>query len=111
MDRSEVITLVSTVKTQDAFGVWRIAPSLRDVFCQVNSVTRAEFFEGGRNGLNPEYRFTMFAGDYEGEQTVIYNGLSYSVYRTYHARTDTLELYVERKGGTNDVAAEVGDDG
>ena len=111
MDRSEVITLVSTVKTQDEYGVWRTTPTLRDVFCQVDSVTRNEFFEAGRNGLNPEYRFTMFFGDYDGEQTVIYNGLSYSVYRTYHARTDVLELYVERKGGTNDVSALVGDDG
>ena len=111
MDRSEVITLVSTVKTQDEYGVWRTTPTQKDVFCQVDSVTRAEFFEAGRNGLNPEFRFTLFAGDYNGEQTVIYKGLSYAVYRTYHARTDVLELYVERKGGTNDVSALVGDDG
>lgn len=103
MDRSNVITLVSTVKTQDELGVWRETPSPRDVFCQVDSVTRNEFFEGGRNGLNPQYRFTVFAGDYEGEQTVIYNGLPYAIYRTYHARTDELELYAERKGGTNSV--------
>lgn len=111
MDRSEVITLVSTAKTQDAFGVWRETPSGRKVFCQVDSVTRNEFFEGGRNGLNPQYRFTVFFGDYKGEQTVIYKGLPYAVYRTFHARTDTLELYVERKGGSNDVSALVGDDG
>lgn len=103
MDRSEVITLVSTVKTQDEFGVWRETASGRDVFCQVDSVTRDEFFDGGRNGLNPQYRFTVFFGDYNGEQTVIYNGLPYAVYRTYLARKDVLELYVERKGGTNSV--------
>lgn len=101
MDRSNVITLLSTAKTQDEFGVWQETETSRDVFCQVNSVTRAEFFDGGRNGLNPEYRFTLFFGDYDGEQTVIYNGKAYAVYRTYHARTDVIELYAERKGGTN----------
>jgi SPP1 family predicted phage head-tail adaptor len=101
MDRSNVISLVSTGQTQDAFGVWRQTETKRDVFCQVDSVTRAEFFEAGRSGLNPEYRFTLFAGDYNGESIVIFNGKAYSVYRTYHARTDEIELYVERKGGTN----------
>lgn len=101
MDRSNVISLVSTSQTQDAFGVWRQTETKRDVFCQVDSVTRAEFFEAGRSGLNPEYRFTLFAGDYNGESIVIFGGKAYSVYRTYHARTDEIELYVERKGGTN----------
>ena len=101
MDRSEVITLVSERKTQNDFGVWETTKTSRDVFCQVDSVTRSEFFEAGRNGLNPKFRFTMFAGDYEGEQIVIYKGKSYGVYRTHIGRTDDIELYVERKGGTN----------
>lgn len=101
MDRSDVITLVSETKTQDTNGVWRTETAERDVFCQVNSITRAEFFDAGRNGLNPEYSFSMFFDDYNGERTVRYNGNTYGVYRTYHGRTDVLELYVERKGGTN----------
>ena len=101
MDRSDIITLLAETKTQNAYGVWVTTLSNRDVFCQVDSVTRAEFFEGGRNGLNPEYRMTMFAGDYQGERLLIYNQSTYSVYRTYQGRNDTIELYVERKGGSN----------
>lgn len=101
MDRSDVITLVGYTQTQDAFGVWQSTKTQRDVFCSVDSVTRQEYFEGGRNGLNPEYRITMFFGDYNGEDTILYNGKAYGVYRTYHAKTDVLELYVERKGGVN----------
>lgn len=101
MDRSDIVTLVGFTRTQDEFGVWRSTPSERQVFCSVDSVTREEYFEGGRNGLNPEYRITMFFGDYNGENTVVYNGNAYGVYRTYHATTDELELYVERKGGVN----------
>lgn len=101
MDRSTPIMLLSTTKAQDAYGVWRESPTRRMVFCQVDSVTRAEFFDGGRNGLNPEYRMTMFFGDYNGEKLLSYNDQTYSVYRTYQGKNDTIELYVERKGGTN----------
>ena len=101
MDRSDVITLVSETREQDAHGIWRSATRRKKIFCQVNSVTRAEFFEGGRNGLNPEYVFTVFFGDYSDEEMLIYNGKTYSIYRTYRGRGDELELYAERKGVTN----------
>ena len=101
MDRSNVITLVATTRTQDDYGRWVAEETKRDVFCQVDSVARSEFFDAGRNGLNPEFRFRVFFGDYNGEQLVIYDGKYYSVYRTFHGKTDEIELYVERKGGTN----------
>lgn len=101
MNRSVQITLLSTEKTQDAYGVWKETPVKRNVFCQLDSVTRAEFFEGGRNGLNPEFRMKMFFGDYNGEKLLVYNGQTYSIYRTFQGNTDIVELYVERKGGTN----------
>ena len=107
MDRSDVINLISMTRTQDEYGRWIATPTAKEVYCQVESVTRAEFFDAGRNGLNPEYRFTMFFGDYSGESIVEYQGKTYAVYRTYLRRTDIIELYVERKGGTNksDVSA------
>lgn len=101
MDRSNVITLIGQKKTQNEYGVWESTETKRDVFCDVSSVTRAEFFDCGRNGLNPEYVFIMFYGDYNGETIVEYNGNRYAIYRTFHARTDVIELYAERKGGTN----------
>lgn len=101
MDRSNVIKLISSTKTQDENGVWRETLSRRQVFCNVSSVTASEFFEGGRNGLNPEFRMTIFAGDYQGETMLEFNGKTYAIYRTYIDRNDNLELYVERKGGTN----------
>lgn len=101
MDRSDVLTLLSVTKSQNQYGVWEKTITERQVFCQVDSVTRAEFFEAGRNGLNPEYRFTVFFDDYQGEETCVYKGKAYGIYRTYHSSTDKLELYVQRKGGTN----------
>lgn len=101
MDRSEELTLISQTNVQDANGIWQTTETKTVVFCQCNSVTRNEFFEGGRNGLNPEHEFTVFFADYNGEKVVEYKGQRYAVYRTYHARTDELELYVQREGGVN----------
>lgn len=100
MDRSNVITLIGRSRQQDEYGVWRDnVDTRRDVFCQVNSVSRAEFFSAGQSGLKPEFMFTVFSGDYEGEQLAEFNGVIYSIYRTYHARNDTTELYVQRREG------------
>lgn len=104
MDRSNIVRLIGDTYTQDSNGIWQSTPTERQVFCQVNSVTRNEFFEGGRNGLNPEFRVTMFRYDYQGERVLRYQGNTYSIYRTYNNRDDTIELYVERTGGTNGIA-------
>ena len=100
-----VIYLLSTTASEkNKYGVYEKTKTPREVFCKVDNVTRAEFFGGGRNGLNPQYKFTMFSGDYEGEDTVIYNDLPYGVYRTFNPAMDTVELYCERKGGANGLA-------
>lgn len=101
MDRSDVITLIKSTRTRDAYGRWIPQETTKDVYVQVDSITRSEFYEGGRNGLNPEYRFRLFFGDYGGETECEFHGLRYSIYRTYLRRNDVLELYVERKGGSN----------
>ena len=41
MDRSNVITLLSNARSQDATGVWRDGEETqREIFCQVDSVSR-----------------------------------------------------------------------
>lgn len=101
MDRSNTCELLAVTKAKDEYGVICETVTARTVYCSVQSVTRAEFFDAGRSGLNPEYRLTMFAWDYQGEPMLRYNGKTYSIYRTYVSKTDEIELYVERKGGTN----------
>lgn len=98
----DVISIVSVTMEADENGIEQETKATREVFCSVESVTRAEFFEGGRAGLNPEYVFIVFAADYHGEPIIIYKEKAYAVYRTYHVPgTDYMELYAERKGGTN----------
>lgn len=101
MDRSDELKLIAQTQEQDQNGVWRKTETARKIFVQVGSVTRTEFFEGGRNGLNPAYVFRCFFADYNGETICEYAGKRYAIYRTYLGRNDVLELYAERKGGTN----------
>lgn len=97
-----VLDLIAVQKARDGNGVWRTRETAREVFCRVGSVTRREFHDAGRNGLNPELKFTVFAGDYNGETLIGYEGRSYAVYRTYYVPgTDDLEIYVRREGGAN----------
>lgn len=101
MDRSDVIYLLSPKQTKTAQGITVTTYQERLVFCRVQSVTRAEFFDAGRNGLNPDFEFIIFAGDYDGERLVRYHDQTYAVYRTYLAKNDNMELYVQREGGAN----------
>lgn len=94
------IKLIAVTQTPDAIGVPVLAESVREIFCTADSVTRREFFEAGRNGLNPEWKFTVFAPDYGGELTVEFEGRRYGVYRSYRlGNSDYMELYAERKAG------------
>lgn len=98
-----VITLIKpSERYQDDYGTWRDGEEVRrEIFAQMNSVSRNEFFSGGNAGFRPEYQFTVFAAEYDGEDLCEYEGKTYSVYRTYHVPgTDYLELYVQRKVGT-----------
>lgn len=99
MDRSTPIELVVETWERDAYGVNQKTETYREIYANVQSVNRAEFFEGGRNGFNPEYVMTVFFGDYGGEKVLRYEGTRYTIYRTYQRRNDELELYVERREG------------
>ena len=99
------LILVAQRREKNKYGVERPVNTFSEpIKCKVSDVYGREFFEGGRNGLNPEYQFVIFAGDYEGESILEYNGQAYAIYRHYHVPgTDYMELYAQREGGTNGV--------
>lgn len=99
MDRSIVFTLLTVERAQDTFGQWTEQVTRSTVYGQISSVSMDEFFAGGQNGYKPEYRITMFSPDYNDEQRCEIDGVEYSIYRVYRGRTDTVELYVERRAG------------
>lgn len=96
-----VLTLIKEVPQKDENGVFRTQKTERVVMAKKGSVTRSEFFNGGRTGLNPQCVFSVFQGDYDGETICAYEGKSYAIYRTYEPDEDYIELYCQREGGTN----------
>ena len=101
MDRSTPINLISVTWQPDIYGIQQPTETTKKIFANVKSVTRDEFFNGGRNGLNPELGLTVFFGDYDGEKIAEVNGTRYTIYRTDQLRNDTIELYTERRAGND----------
>ena len=101
MDRSDIICLLTPTSLKTPQGVTVTTYEERVVFCRVRSISRSEFYDAGRNGLNPDFEFIVFAGDYNGERLARYKGNTYAIYRTYYGKNDNLELYVQREGGVN----------
>lgn len=96
-----MITLISETKSQNQYGVYESTYTRKNVYAAVNSASAKEFFEGGKIGIRPDFRMTVFGGDYDGEEVLEYDGKLYSIYRTYQSGTDLIELYVEARGGTD----------
>lgn len=95
---TDVITLITQTITTDKYGNEVATETEKTIYCEVDSVSQSEFFAAENTELNPEYKFTIFFGDYDGQSLVKFNGARYSVYRTYRTGDD-LELYTERKIG------------
>ena len=78
------------------------------LYAELSSVSQTEFFSGGRLGLQPSLKVTLYDFEYNNEPIVkVYFSAEkvklYSVYRTYCVNgTDKIELYLEERGGTKD---------
>ena len=97
---NDFITLVAKTYEKDTKGVSRSTESLNEnVPALVKSAGSQEYFEGGRNGLNPQFEFTIRTIDYAGEETAIYEGKRYAIYRTYRKSPDFIELHVQKESG------------
>ena len=97
----DVLILISADMIQNAFGEFtESGERRREIFGSVSSVNRAEWYEAGRTGMNPEIVFTTPSVNYCFESEAEFYGIRYGIYRTYLIRdTDEIELYLERKAG------------
>lgn len=97
----ESAELVTITFKDDEYGVPVKVETGRKVYGNYDSLTATEIFDGGRDGLNPELRFTMLELDYKDETILVRGDKRYAVYRTYRPGNGKVELYCERKGGKN----------
>lgn len=69
----------------------------RFVYCEIKSVGRREAYEAMGHGYRPVYVFVLSqAFDYQDEKLIRYNGVLYSIIRTYETEADAIELTAER---------------
>lgn len=95
------VSLITETQTQDSIGQVTTSEATTDVIAEVKSITQSEFMQGKQGGLSPAYVFEVSVFAYSGQKIVVYNGNRYSVYRTYEADENTIELYCEYEVGTN----------
>lgn len=79
----DVVSLVNEAPA--AHGIFEAhTETATQVFCQVESVSRTEYWHALQNGLEPSYvlRISEYA-DYAGQKVVIFRGRRYRVLRTY----------------------------
>lgn len=102
---TDILTLIQRTPARDDQGDPALLETRRDVFCGVRSIGQQEFYQASATDFHPELKLVMADYlDYRDERLVEYNGIRYSVIRTYRAGQE-LELTVERAaaedGGLN----------
>lgn len=97
MNIAEKISLVTKTYTVDSIGQRVETRTTTDVFALVESASQSEFFNGGQNGLRPEYKFSVYLNEYSGQETLIYKNVSYTIYRTYRRKDGRIELHTQRE--------------
>jgi len=93
-----IATLIGKTYTLDSIGNSIATETSTTIFVDEKSITRQEWSEAGRQGLNPAVLLVTPSINYSGQDTVEYNSQRYAVYRTYEVGED-VELYLELKGG------------
>lgn len=90
---SDVITLISEKTVgQDADGYKKIQETRREVYADVQSVKRSEFFEALKAGVKEVIAFQVSCHDYKNEKILEYDGIRYHVERSYRTNPDMMEL-------------------
>lgn len=90
-----------TVTSFDEFGNPTKTRTTSEIFCDIRSVTRSEFYSAAQSGLAPSLVLRIsHAVDYNGQKLVEVEGDLYSVIRAYRAPdTDAVELTLQPKIG------------
>lgn len=101
MTRINKITLISQQITTDAIGQQVASETTLDIIAEVRSCTQSEYMNARQNGITPVYNFRVSVFAYSGQRFIEFEGVRYSVYRTYEADDNTIELYTEYETGVS----------
>lgn len=89
---SDVITLIAESTSQDEDGYQIATETATEIYADVKSVKRTEFYDALRSGITETAVFTIFIHDYDKQRLIDYNGIRYKVERVYQTGLDRAEL-------------------
>ncbi len=101
MDNTIKITLIGQTYEKDKFGQWVPEETTRTIWGRKSPITRAEWGEAGRQGVNPSFQVKVRTQEYRGELVAEVKGSRYGIYRTYEDG-EVTELYLEQKVGDHE---------
>lgn len=93
---NDVCKLLSEAVSYDELLNPIITDTAKEVFCELKSVTQAEFYAAAQSGLRPELKLVLADYyDYDGETAVEYDDKRYKILRTYRTGV-SIELICQR---------------
>ena len=96
----DLLTLITEAYTQNAIGEQIATETRVEVWAHIMSASRAEWYEGGKAGLQPAYVAETPIVNYGGQKLCEWRGRRYAIYRTYFRDgSDLIELYLEERAG------------
>lgn len=103
MEYSEIIYLISTVKTEDEIGnIIDSSETSTKCYAKKQSVKTNEFYSAVEVGLTPSVEFVIKRLNYNGEEEIEWNNKRYMVIRTIDPKNKfDIVLVCARKIGIN----------
>lgn len=89
---NDIVTLLCVQKIPDGSGYVKEITTQKQVFAEIKSVGRAEYYAAYQVGISVSIIAVLNAGDYNGEAEVEHEGTKYNVIRTYKTSNDYIEL-------------------
>jgi SPP1 family predicted phage head-tail adaptor len=90
----DTLKLLTITESTNSNGFPEQAQTEKEVYCNVKSVKRSEFYQAQLNNIALAFVFEVSAHDYADEKNLIYNEKRYRITRTFQKNTEVLELVV-----------------
>lgn len=92
MRYQDIVFLIHSERIKTPNGYYQEVDTETEVFADVMSVTRSEFFAAKQHGIDMAITFEVSAHDYNGAKKLKYDGKLYKVERTYTKDGEKLQL-------------------
>lgn len=90
--------LIGFTVTKNEYNQQIKVPTRTEIYVNEQSVGQAEFFNAGEQGFKAELSLSTALVDYDGQDSIEYEGKVYDIYRTFK-RGDRIVMYLKSKVG------------